>query len=348
MDASATSNVTPQRRGWLRAIGRTLCFAALGFILLLCTIWAAAALHFDVRMPWLRTSLAVAYLAAVLTGCVLVKGWWRKLALTAGGFLLVLTWWLTLQPSNDRDWQPDVAVLAYADIEGNKVTVHNIRNCDYRTETDFDVHYYDKTFDLDRLRTADLYMVYWGSPHMAHTMVSFGFEGGDYLCFSIETRKEKGESYSAVRGLFRQFELIYIVADERDVVRLRTNYRQGEEAYLFRLKRPTAQVRAFFLDYLHKLNELHQHPVWYSALTHNCTTSIRAQRAASDRAPWDWRMLANGHGDELLYERGAIATNLPLPEIKQRAHINARARAADKSSDFSRLIRQGVPGIEPL
>jgi len=209
------------------------------------------------------------------------------------------------------------------------------------------VRHCDKTFDLDTVRTADLYMVYWGSPNMAHTMVSFGFEGGDYVCFSIETRKEKGEGYSAVKGLFRQFELVYIVADERDVVRLRTNYRQGEDAYLFRLNASPAQVREFFLSYIRQLNNLWQQPQWYNAVKHNCTTSIRMQRAAADRAPWDWRMLVNGHGDELLYERGAIATNLPLAELKERVHINARAKAADKDADFSSLIRQGVPGIEP-
>ena len=170
-----------------------------------------------------------------------------------------------MQPSNNRDWQPDVAVLPYADITGNQVTIHNIRNCDYRTETDFDVHHYDRTFDLDALRTVDLYLVTWGSPHIAHTMVSFGFTNGDYVCFSIETRKEKGEDYSAVKGLFRQFELTYIVADERDLVRLRTNYRQGEEACLYRLQVTPEQGRKLFLDYLRRANELHEHAEWYNA-----------------------------------------------------------------------------------
>jgi hypothetical protein len=297
-------------------------------------------------MAWMRAPLAALYLLAVLAVWIRVKGRWLRIGLPVGGFVLVLGWWLALQPSNDRDWQPDLAVLAYADVDGNKVTVHNIRNCDYRTETDFDVRHYDKTFDLDTLRTADLYMVYWGSPHMAHTMVSFGFDGGDYLCFSIETRKEKGEGYSAVKGLFRQFELVYVAADERDVVRLRTNCRQGEDAYLFRLKGSREQVRTFFLDYVRRLNDLKRRPEWYSALTQNCTTSIRTQRAASNRAPWDWRMLVNGHGDELLYERGIIATNLPLADLKQKAHVNARARAADTSADFSRRIREGIPGID--
>jgi len=335
---------SPPRKRCCTALS-VLAWVPLSVILLLLTVWAAAALYFDVRVAWLRTPLAGAYLLTALIVCIRARGWWRKAGLPLGGFVLVLAWWLTLQPSNQRDWLPDAAVLAHAEIEGNKVVVHNIRNCNYRTETDFELRHYDKTYSLDKLRTADLYMVYWGSPNIAHTMVSFGFDGGDYLCFSIETRKEKGEAYSAVKGLFRQFELMYIVADERDVVRLRTNYRKGEDAYLYRLQASPAQIRSFFLAYLRRVNELHQRPEWYSALTQNCTTSIRTQRAAADRAPWDWRMLANGHGDEMLYERGAIATDLPLAELKRKAYINGRAKEADQASDFSRQIRQGIPGI---
>ena len=182
---------------------------------------------------------------------------------------------------------------------------------------------------------------------MAHAMVSFGFEGGDYLCFSIETRKEKGESYSEVKGLFRQFEITYIVADERDVVRLRTNFRTGEEAYLYRLNASPERLHKFFLDYLHRMNSLRERPEWYHAVTDNCSTAIRLQQAREDRTPVDWRMLVNGYGDTLLYERGMISTNLPFAELKERGHLNARARAADKAVDFSRLIRQGVPGMEP-
>lgn len=329
---------------WLRGTLRVLGLTALGILLLLVTLWAAAALHFDVRVPWLRAPLAAVYVLGVIAVWVLVKRRWLAAGLTAGGFALVPAWWFTLQPSNEGDWQPDVAVLPYARINGNQITLCNIRNCDYRTETDFDVRHYDKTFDLDKLRTADLFMVHWGSPHMAHTMVSFGFDGGDYVCFSIETRKQKGQGYSAIKGLFRQFELIYIVGDERDLVRLRTNYRPGEDAYLYRLRGSPERVRAGFLDYVRRVNDLHRRPEWYSAITHNCTTTIRMQRAAADRAPWDWRMLVNGYGDELLYQRGAITTNLPLAELKQRCHINDRARAADRAANFSRLIRQGVPG----
>jgi hypothetical protein len=319
-------------------------FAA-ALVLLLLTLWAAAALWIDVRVHWLRGPLVAIYALAVLAVWVFVKRRWIAVSLTILGFMLVVAWWFSLKPSNDRDWQPDLALLAYADIQGNQVTLHHIRNCEYRTETDFDVRHHDRTFDLEKIRTVDLYMIYWGSPYMAHTIVSFGFDGGDYVCFSIETRKEKGESYSAIKGLFRQFELVYVVADERDVVRLRTNYRQGEEAYLYRLRASPEQARRFFLEYLRRLNALRQQPEWYNAVDDNCTTAIRTQRAAANRAPWDWRMLVNGYADHWLYERGMIVTNLPLTDLKRECHINARARAADKDPDFSRLIRQDVPGM---
>ena len=332
---------------WIWRGLRLLGLMALNLALLCATVWAVAALYFDVRVPSLRVPLAAMYALAVVSVWILVKGGWLARGLTAGGFLVVLAGWLTLQPSNSRDWQPDLAVLAYADINGSKVTVHNIRNCDYRSETDFDVRHYDKTFDLQKIRTVDLFMVYWGAPYMAHTMMSFGFEGGDYLCFSIETRKTKGQDYSAIRGLFRQFTLISVVADERDLVRLRTNYRKGEEVYLYRLRGTPEQAGKFLLDYLRRLNRLRQRPEWYNAVTDNCTTGIRVQRTAADRAPWDWRMLANGYGDEVLYERGMIGTNFPLAELKERCHINDRARAAGQAVDFSGRIRQGVPGIEP-
>ena len=333
--------------GLLRVLGWRLGGVAGGGVLLLCTAWATAALYFDVRVPAWRAPLAGLYVLTVLAVWIVMKRRRRAALVALGAFVVVLAWWLSLRPSNHRDWQPDVAVLPYAEIAGRRVTVHGIRNCDYRTETDFDVRHYDRAFDLEALRTVDLFMVYWGSPHMAHTMVSFGFADGAQLCFSIETRKERGESYSAVKGLFRQFELTYVVADEHDLVRLRTNYRKGEDVYLFRLNATPEQAREFFLSYVRTMNELASEPRWYNAVTDNCTLAIRLQRAVSDRAPWDWRMLVNGHVDELLYERGMIATSQPLAEAKRRALVNPRAQAAGAGTDFSRAIRQGLPALAP-
>ena len=335
------------RRGPFRIL-RWLGIASIALLLFLVTVWALAALYFDVTIRPLNIVFACAYVLALVEIWTTARRRLVACALTLACFAIVLSWWLLVPPSNTRNWQKDVAVLPHADIEGNRVTVHNIRNCDYRTETDFDVRHYDKAFDLDKLRTLDFYMVYWGSPSIAHTMVSFGFESGDYLCISIECRKEIGESYSAIKGFFRQFELTYVVADERDLVRLRTNYRPGEDAYLYRIQAKPEAVRALFLEYFKRINSLYRRPQWYNALTSNCTTNIRFHsKAIGSRSGFDWRMIVNGRGDEMMYERGRIPTILPFPELKQRSLINARAKAADKAPDFSRLIREGIPGISP-
>ncbi len=323
---------------------RFVLLALIWGVLGMTTVWATAALYFDVRVSWLQLPLAAIFAMGILAAWIFVRHPW-KAVITGIGFLVILAWWFSLQPSNNRDWLPDVAVLPYADINGDQVVIHNIRNCDYRTETDYDVHYYEKAFDTGQLRTVDLLLVTWGSPDIAHTMVSFGFTNGTYVCFSIETRKEQGEEYSALKGFFRQFELTYVIADEQDLVRLRTNYRKGEEVCLYRLQATPEQARKLFFDYLHRANELREHAEWYNALTDNCTTAIRTQRAATDRAPWDWRMLLNGHLDELLYERGAIVTNLPFAELKKLSNINARAKATGPAADFSAQIRKGLPGF---
>jgi hypothetical protein len=314
-------------------------------VLGLMTLWAVAALGIDVRIGWLRLPLGAFYALGILAVWIFVRNPW-KIIFTLGGFATVLAWWLSLQPSNVGDWQPDVAVLPYADIHGTQVTIHSIRNCDYRTETNYTVRHYDQTFDLDALRTTDLYLVTWGSPDIAHTMVSFGFTNGDYVCFSIEVRYKNGQAYSAVKGLFRQFTITYVIADERDLVRLRTNYRKDDEqACLYRLQVAPQQGQKFFLEYLRRADELRDRAEWYNAITDNCTTAIRAQRTAADRAPWNWRMLLNGHLDELLYARGMIVTNLPFAELKKISNINARAKAAGDTADFSAQIRRGLPGF---
>lgn len=230
---------------------------------------------------------------------------------------------------------------------GNTVTIHNIRNNDYRTENDYVVRHHDRTFNLESLRSMDLFLVDWGLPHIAHTMLSFGFGNDEYLCFSIETRKKKGEQYSAVRGFFKQYELIYVVADERDVVRLRTNYRKGEDVYLYRLKASPELTRLIFIDYLHSVNMLRDKPEWYNALTVNCTTDIWKHIVPYyPKATFDWRILASGHVDEMAYELGAMDQTIPFQELKRRSRINERGLAAGRDPAFSGIIRAGLPGIE--
>jgi hypothetical protein len=322
---------------------RKLGIFVIAVALLVLTAWATAALYFDFPFVALRTPLAITYVTAVVVGTLLVPSRTVTIAILAGGFCVVCAWWFTLKPSNGRAWQPDVAETAWAEINGDEVVLHKVRNCDYVTELNYTPHWETRTVRLSQLAGIDIALIYWGSPWIAHTIISFRFVDAPPVAMSIETRKEIGESYSAVRGLFRQFELIYIVADERDVIRLRTNYRRGEDVYLYRTIATPAQARDRFMEYLAVVNELHQTPRWYNAATSNCTTSIRAQRSAARRTPWDWRMLLNGKADEMLYQHGALVTSgLPFAELKKSALINARARMADKSPEFSRLIREKI------
>jgi hypothetical protein len=305
--------------------------------------WGTLALLYS-NLPILaRTSAAGLFAAGSLFALVGRYSGWLSLIGFLVAFSAVLTWWLLLPPSNSRNWQPDVALLPSAEVRGNLVTIHNIRNCDYQSVTDYTVHYYDKTFDLATLKSVDLFVVHWGSPYIAHTMLSFVFEGGGNLCISIETRKEVGETYSSIKGFFRQYELIYVIADERDLVGLRTNYR-GEQVYLYRIHAAPELVRNVFLDYLREVNSLRDHPQWYNALTGNCTTGIRGHTEPYLPSRTNWRLFVNGLLDEMLYEKGMIDTSLPFPELKKRSYINPRAQGHDKSPDFSRLIRAGLPG----
>jgi hypothetical protein len=335
--------VPPSRPG--RPLWQWLIDGVLWLVLAGLTLWAIGAIHYD--FPKQRNVFLVAYV--VMVALAVVKG--NRITskvLVLAAFLFVLTWWLSLRPSNDRSWQPDVAQMPWAEIDGDKVTLHNVRNCEYRTETDYTPHWETRTVDLSKLRGIDLAINYWGSAWMAHPIASFQFDGDLPVCFSIETRKEIGESYSAIGGIYRQYELVYICADERDVLRVRTNYRKGEDVYLYRTTATPEGARKRFLEYVNAMNALREKPRWYNAVTTNCTTGIRNQRAATDRAPWDYRMLLNGYGDEMLYERHGFKGDLPFAELKKSSHINEAAKAADTAADFSAKIRANRPGFVAL
>ena len=320
-----------------------LFLLALGF-----GAWSAAALWFaGPGSAALRGALAAAVLLAALGCALLVQPKVRAALALAALAGLVFAWWGSLAASNSRDWQVDVAREPTAEIEGDLVTVRNVRNFHYRSETDFDERWEERRLDLAKLDGLDIFFSHWGSPLIAHTIMSWSFSDGQHLAVSIETRKEKTEEYSAVAGFFRRYELIYVAADERDVVKLRTNFR-GEDVYLYRLRPTRERARAFLLDYLEAMNDLAQHPGWYNALTTNCTTTIR-QRVmhAGGNLPLSWKLLANGYLPELLYQRGTLDTSLPFPELEAASRINERARAAGDRDDFSAAIRAGLP-MPPL
>jgi Domain of unknown function (DUF4105) len=333
-----------------RAALKMIPLVLLGVLMVGVAGWGVLALfYWDHASPLLRAGLALGYAASslvLLAGFTLHHWRWPALGIFALLFIVLLTCWSALEPSNDREWQPENAVLAYASIDGVRVTLHNVRNFDYRSETDFTAAYYDRTFDLRQLDAVDLFAVYWMGPAIAHTFLSFGFSDGSHVAVSIEARRERGEGYSSVRGFFRQYELYYVVADERDVVRLRTNYRRDppEAVYLYRLKGSGTRARQLFLEYLRGLNALRDHPQWYNSLTTNCTNTIWLNsRVLPGHLPYSWQILLSGYLPEFLYRHGRLDTRLPFEELRQRAHINALARAADQSADFSQRIRSALP-----
>jgi hypothetical protein len=320
----------------------------IGLWLVLCgmTAWGSLAIFFSYLPNAARPVLSVLFALVQLGVLFFLKPRDMAYAIFFALFAIVLAGWLSMKPVNDREWQADVAVLPYADIKGDRVTVHNIRNCDYRSETDYTARYFDQTFDVSKLDSIDLYLVNWGIPYISHTMISFGFQGKKHLCISIETRKEKGEDYSTIKGFFRQYELMYVVADERDLVRLRTNYRKDEMVYLYRLNGKKKVFREIFLDYMRYINRLKNKPEWYNALTGNCTTQIRGHtKPYTGKTKWDWRILLNGQLDEMAYENGLLNQSLPLETLRQKSIINQRAKGLDQHPDFSILIRQGLPGM---
>jgi hypothetical protein len=320
--------------------------ALLGLLLAVTGGWGVLALAYSgPHDESVRCILAASFglLSATALIALAFRRWrWRALGAYIVMFAVLLVWWRGIEPSNQRDWQADVALLPYAEVDGDIVTVHNIRNFDYRSETDYIPAWYDKRFDLRKLEGVDLVAVYWMGPAIAHTFVSFEFAGGDHHAISIETRKEKGEGYSTIKGFFRQYELYYVVADERDVIRLRTNYRRDppEDVYVYRLKSTLEKGRPFFLEYMRKINALQTRPEFYNTLTSNCTTDIWFNALVNaEHIPFSWKILASGYVPEYLYEAGRLDTSLPFPELRQHAHVNARAQLADAAADFSQRIR---------
>jgi hypothetical protein len=338
-----------RRRPWARRVAAGLGLAVLGLGVAGATAWSAGVLAFTAPGgPHVRAGLAAGVgVVGVLVILALLVRAWRRRALLAFVVVLALVggWWSTLRPSNDRDWQAEVARLPWATIDGDRVTVHDIRNLDYRTETDFTARYDDKTFDLARLDRVDLVAVYWMGPAIAHLFLTFGF-GDDHLAISIEARKERSEGYSALGGFFRQYELVYIVADERDVIRVRTNYRRDppEDVYLYRVQGSRDNARRVFLDYVRGINALHERPAFYNTLTTNCTNVILVHaRVNPGHVPFSWKLMLSGYAPEYLYDHGRLDRSLPFEELRRRSHVNAAAQAADQASDFSRRIRAGLP-----
>jgi Domain of unknown function (DUF4105) len=346
MMQSSDPPVKPRAMQVCLLLVRLLLLSVVWLVLLIGVAWAFGALWFDFPVPALRRPLAAVFGLCAIAALAFVRPRWRAQLGVAVAIALVSAWWLTIRPSNTGDWQPEVAQAPYAEIEGDRVVIHNFRNFDYRSKTDFLPQWEIKTVHLSNLRTVDFFTNYWGSTLICHTFVSFDFGPEGYVCMSIETRMTKGQAYSALAGLYRQFALYYVIGDERDIVRLRTNYRL-EDVYLYHLIPATPErSRALFLDYVKTANELHERAQWYNELLSNCTSNIRLHiKHIGSARPWDWQLLVNGSIDEHAYELGAIDTSVPFAELKRLSYIDYRARAADRDPAFSSRIRDGLPGM---
>jgi hypothetical protein len=244
-----------------------------------------------------------------------------------------------IRPSNDRDWAPDQEILPQATIRPPFVTIHHIRDFRYQSPAQFTAAWYDRTFDLRQLDSLWFVVEPFGQPGAAHTFMSFGF-GDQYVAISVEIRKEKGESFSALAGLLRRYELMYVIGDERDLISLRANYRK-DPVYLYRVHTTPEKMRVLFVSMVERANALRTRPEFYNTLTNTCTTNIvrHVNEIAEGRVPFSPAILLPSRSDRLAYDLGLLETPFTFEETRRRARINDKAAKAERSADFSRAIR---------
>lgn len=330
----------------MRRIARISFAIILSLAIAAAAAWAGFAMWYRLPVGELGRAAACALFILFGLGTIIAlfsRFRFRAFALFLAAFAAVLVWWSTIKPLGDADWAPDVARQATGTRDGNLLTVKDVRDFEWRSETDFTERWTTRTYDLSTVQTADLFMSYWAGPKMAHVIMSFGFSGGEYLAWSIEVRRRAGGEFSPIADLFKSNPLVIIAADERDVVGVRSNVR-GEDVQIYRLKASPDAARTLLLEYVSDANALSTKPAFYNSITTNCTTTIvKMMRAVGDVVPFDWRLIVNGYLPDYAYDRGALDTRLPLSTLREVAHIDDRARKSGLSPDFSRLIRVGVP-----
>jgi hypothetical protein len=321
------------------------------FCVFLLATWGAFALWFQVPGGVLLQGLGVALWVAFSLAIVVIL-WRGRLAVGtlsfAVAFAALLIWWLQISPSNNRLWADDVAQTTTGVVDGDRVTLHNVRNFDWRTETDYTQRWETRTYDLRHLNSLDMILSYWSMPAIAHVLISFGFDDGEHVVFSVEIRREKTESFSEIGGFFKEFELSVIACDERDVIRVRTNVR-GEDDYLYRIRMPVDDIRSLFLAYVSQANDVARKPRFYNTITANCTTIIyhMAKRIVG-HLPLDYRVLLSGYLPGYVYKVGGLDTRYPLEELRTVGRITERAKESDRRPSFSADIRAGIPSLEPV
>jgi hypothetical protein len=303
------------------------------------TLWTAGAICFDVCGGGKWGGLfAAAWAGGVLVLFALWQPLWQPFAVLLGVTAIFLGWWFRQKPSHDRDWVPSSAVLPRAVREGDLITIEHVRNFEYRTLEDFTPRYEARTYDLANLKGVDVIFFVWQMPLLGHPVLVFDFGSDGRLCMSIEVRFRKGQDYSLLRGLYRQQELIFLAADERDVILRRTKYSQNQKAYLYRIVVGAEQLRAVFLDYVEAINSLVKKPRWYHVLCSNCATAFYHLPSVPFR--FDWRVIANGRLDRVLYKAGRLDRTLPFLELHRMAYLNDIANNAPEEGFGDHIRRE--------
>ena len=309
-------------------------------------VWLFGLIAFAGPFPigFLNLLLALAWLAALVVVSFRIDNLRKRYRPVLILLLLPLIPHTFRQPSHDRDWEIPYQRTAWAEVSGETLTIHHFRSFDYAADGTPIPAWSTRSFDLAKLRGMDFFMSHWGSEWVGHPIFSFDFGSEGHLAFTIEARMEKGESYALFPGLYRQYELSYIPCEESDAVRVRTNFRKGENVRLYRTIATTEQARNRLMEFVASMNHLRDHPRFYNVLTSNCTTAVRSQM--TNRFPMDWRIILNGKLDAMLHERGILVTDgLSFAELSRRALINPQARAHPGVEGFSEKIREGVPGF---
>jgi hypothetical protein len=309
-------------------------------------IWGALALWYQAPGRLKIPSVGIWLAFGTACGAALWLGWFEAgLAGFALGYAVLLIWWHRRRPSNERLWADDVAQMARGTVDGDRVTLRNVRDFVWRTRTDYTQRWETRSYDLARLISLDMIMSHWSRRSIAHTLMSFGFDDGNHVVFSVEVRREKTHAFSEIGGFFKEFELSIIAAEERDIVRLRTNVRR-EDTYLYRLRMSVPAIRSLFLAYVDEANALARTPRFYHTITGNCTTLVYDMlKRIIGRLPFSYRLLLSGYMPEYVYGIGGLDTRYPLGELRALGYISERARKADESATFSADIRQGVPSL---
>jgi Domain of unknown function (DUF4105) len=328
---------------WLKATARICAVLAMAVP----AVWGAFALWYQLPGGQVIKVLGVALWCA-FSVAMLVMLFQGRVALGlidfVIAFMLLLVWWHYLPASNDRVWSDDVAQMTTGVVSGDRVTLHNVRNFDWRSNTDYTQRWETRSYDLNRLTSVDMILSYWAGPAIAHTLVSFGFDDGERVAFSVEIRRERGEEFSEIGGFFKEFELSILAADERDVIRVRTNVR-GEDDYLYHVQMAQPAIRSLFLAYIAQANDLIATPRFYNTVTDNCTTLIyHMMKRIVGHLPLSYRLLLSGYLPEYVYAVGGLDQQYSIEELRARGRITDRAIAADRSAAFSDAIRVGVPG----